>query len=145
MLSVATAAGVALPVSALAASSTVKPTVLIEQTFLKALPGLRQDLAEFITKNWFAMDQEGVKQGIFTSYWLMEDIDENKDWDLVVSVGYPQPGGYEEAETKAKFMAIRSAHKEIKINDRGLKDIGSVVKHHRLKLSGGNTSITTLR
>jgi hypothetical protein len=145
MLSASAAvAGLAIPIPA-SATKASKPTVLIEQTFLKALPGLKQDLAAFITKNWFVMDQEGVKQGIFTSYWLMEDIDENNDWDLVMAVGYPQVGGYEETDTKAKFMAIRSAHKEIKINGRGLKDIGKIVRHHRLRLSGGNTSITTIR
>jgi hypothetical protein len=117
-------------------------TVLIEETFLKANDGLRKDLADFITKNWFAMDEEGVKQGIFTSYWLMEDIDENADWDLVMAVGYPQLGGYEEPTTKAKFNAIRAAHKEVLINGNNLKALGKIVRHHRLKINGGNRRIT---
>jgi hypothetical protein len=120
-------------------------TVLIEQTYLKAKPDLRADLTAYIQKNWFAMDQEGVRQGIFTSYWLMEDSDENADWDLVMAVGYPQLQGYEEQETTKKFMAIRAAHKEELINGRNLGELGSIVKHHRLKLIGGNSLITNNR
>jgi hypothetical protein len=125
-----------------AATKSSATTVLIEETFLKANDGLRKDLADFITKNWFVMDEEGVKQGIFTSYWLMEDIDENADWDLVMAVGYPQLGGYEEPATKAKFNAIRAAHKEVLINGNNLKALGKIVRHHRLKISGGNRRIT---
>ncbi len=139
----AVGAALSATLPALAKSSSAAPTVLIEQTYLKANPGLRADLALFIEKNWFAMDEEGVRQGIFTSYWLMDDIDENADWDLVMAVGYPQLGGYEQPETNAKFNAIRAAHKEIPINGLGLKALGSIVKHHRLKLGGGNKRITT--
>ena len=139
------AVGVALLTTrpALAKNKDAAPTVLIEQTYLKANPGLGADLALFIEKNWFAMDEEGVRQGIFTSYWLMDDIDENADWDLVMAVGYPQLGGYEQPEANAKFKAIRAAHTEIPINGLGLKALGSIVKHHRLKLGGGNKRITT--
>jgi hypothetical protein len=120
-------------------------TIMIEQTFLKAKPELRADLAAYIQKNWFVMDQEGVRQGIFTSYWLMEDSDENADWDLVVAVGYPQPAGYEDLETKRKFKAISDAHKEELINGRKLNELGAIVRHHRLKLIGGNSRITNNR
>ncbi len=138
-------AGSALALSkpVIAVPGSPATTVLIEETFLKANEGLRQDLTSFITKNWFVMDEEGVKQGIFTSYWLMEDIDENAEWDLVMAVGYPQAGGYEEPATKTKFNAIRAAHNEILINGKRLKELGRIVRHHRLKLSGGNSRITT--
>jgi hypothetical protein len=138
-------AAVALTTTApttVAAANLSATTVLIEETFLKANEGLRKDLADFITKNWFVMDEEGVKQGIFTSYWLMEDIDENADWDLVVAVGYPQLGGYEDPATKAKFNAISAMHKEVLINGNNLKALGKIVRHHRLKISGGNHRIT---
>jgi hypothetical protein len=133
------------PGAATAAKAKSSPTVLIEQTFLKAKPGLRRDLAAYIEKNWFVMDQKGVDQGIFTSFWLMEDIDENADWDFAVCVGYPQLEGYEEPETKKKFSAISTAHKENLIGGRKLADLGSIVKHHRLKLIGGNSRISSNR
>jgi hypothetical protein len=137
-------AGSFLAPAALAKKAATK-TVMIEQTFLKAKPDLRTDLAAYIEKNWFVMDQEGVRQGIFTSYWLMEDSDENADWDLVVAVGYPQPSGYEDPETKRKFKAISDAHKEELIKGRKLSELGTIIRHHRLKLIGGNSHITNTK
>jgi hypothetical protein len=139
------AAGAALAAPALARDKSAKATVLIEQTFLKANPDLKTDLRAFIEANWFAMDALGVQQGIFTSYWLMKDIDPNNDWDFVMAVGYPQDGGFEQADTNAKFKAIRAAHKEVRINDRGLKELGSIVRHHRLKIVGGTLALPKKR
>ena len=120
--------------TASATSTKEQKTVLVEQTYLKAKPGRRVDLIRFIELNWYAMDRKGVEAGIFTSYRLMEEIDENKDWDLVMAVGYPNLMGYEEPATKARFKSIRSAHQEILVDGRSLKDLGDIVRHHRLSL-----------
>jgi hypothetical protein len=112
-------------------------TVLYELTFLKAKPERREGMLRYIEANWFVMDKAGVKQGIFTSYQLLEDIDENKDWDAVMVVGYPQAQGYEEPATMAAFKAIRAAHKERLINGLALKDLGEIVRHHRLRVRTG--------
>ncbi len=117
-------------------ASSVVPTVLVEQTYLKAKPGKRADLIRFIKANWFAMDQLGVERGLFTYYRLYEDIDNNADWDLVMAVGYPQAEGYEQPATKAGFTAIRKAHVEILVDGQGLKQLGDIVRHHRLKTAG---------
>jgi hypothetical protein len=130
----------AMPVRALAEKGTAN-TVLIEQTYLKANDGMKDDLRAFIEQNWFVMDQTGVDQGIFTSFWLMEDVDENAAWDFVMAVGYPQLEGYENAETKPKFDAIRKAHVPVSVNGKLLKDLGKIVQHHRLKVGGGNRRI----
>jgi hypothetical protein len=122
-------------------SKAAATTVLIEQTYLKASEGLKDDLRTFIEQNWFVMDQKGVDQGIFTSFWLMEDIDENATWDFVMAVGYPQLEGYENADTKPKFDAIRKAHVPVPVDGRLLKDLGKIVHHHRLKVGGGNRRI----
>jgi hypothetical protein len=116
-------------------------TVLIEQTYLKAYDGLKDDLRTFIERNWFVMDQKGVEQGIFTSFWLMEDVDENASWDFVMAVGYPQLEGYENSDAKLKFDAIRKAHVPVPVNGKLLKDLGKIVHHHRLKVGGGNRRI----
>jgi hypothetical protein len=125
--------------------ATAATTVLIEQTYLKANEGLKDDLRTFIEQNWFVMDQKGVEQGIFTSFWLMEDVDENAAWDFVMAVGYPQLEGYENADTKPKFDAIRTAHVPVPVNGKTLKDLGKIVQHHRLKLGGGNRQIGVQR
>jgi len=137
-------AAVVLPAEA-AVGKASAATVLIEQTYLKANAGLRADLANYIEKNWFAMDQIGLDQGIFTSFWLMDAIDSDDQWDFVMAVGYPQLGGYEAPATKAAFDAIRKAHRDVPVNGRSLKDLGKIVQHYRLRVGGGNRLIGKAR
>lgn len=137
------AGGMILPGAALAAvpspaptpAPIPTPTLLIEQTYLKSMPGERESLRRFIIANWFAMDQRGVEQGIFTFYQLLETVDTNPDWDFVVAVGYPQGEGYEDPATQAAFKAIRAAHRETAIDGKTLKALGTIVQHHRLRLA----------
>lgn len=109
-------------------------TVLYEQTYLKAKPGRRADLVRYVTTNWFAMDRKGVEQGIFTDFWLLEEADANPAWDLVMVVGYPQLAGYDDPATTAAFTAIRAAHVEVRIDGRGLDDLGTIAEHRRLRI-----------
>ena len=120
-----------------AATKVAAATVLVEQTFLKAEPGCRADLARYIEANWFALDRQGVARGIFTSYALYEDIDANAEWDLMVAVGYPQAEGYEDPATQAIFKALKAAHVDVPINGRSLAALGRIVAHHRLRLMVG--------
>jgi hypothetical protein len=108
-------------------------TMMFEHTFLKAKPGRRDALARYIELNWFVMDQRGLEAGIFTSYELLAAIDENKDWDLVMVVGYPQGEGFSDPKTRDSFLAIRRAHVEVRVEEMGLKDLGDIVQHHRLR------------
>jgi hypothetical protein len=109
-------------------------TKLYEHTFLKAKPGLRAELGRFIATNWFAMDQKGLEQGIFTSYWLLEEKEDNEAWDYVMVVGYPTELGYGEPRATELFQAIRKAHVGVKIDGKGLRELGDIVGNHRLKL-----------
>jgi hypothetical protein len=130
--------GALLPVTAAATPvGAAAPTVMVEQTFLKARPGTLADLQRYIVANWFAMDSAGVEKGIFTSYQLFKAIDANSDWDLVMVVGYPQLDGYNDPATQAAFKAIRTAHRELAIDGKTLKDLGEIVQHHRLQLIPG--------
>ncbi|KPF65907.1 hypothetical protein IP88_13170 [alpha proteobacterium AAP81b] len=123
--------------AAASTASGATPTVLIEQTFLKAEPGRRADLARYIEANWFVLDRQGVARGIFTSFALYEDIDANADWDLMVAVGYPQPQGYDDPATQAVFKALKAAHVDVPIDGRSLAALGRIVRHHRLRLMVG--------
>lgn len=130
--------GALLPVTATATPvGATAPTVMVEQTFLKARPGTLADLQRYIVANWFAMDSAGVEKGIFTSFQLFQAIDANMDWDLVMVVGYPQMEGYNDPATQAAFNAIRAAHRELVIDGKTLKDLGEIVQHHRLLLIPG--------
>lgn len=131
------AAAAVAPVAATAVGAATPATVLVEQTYLKSAPGKRAELVEYITANWFAMDTKGRDAGLFTDFALYEDIDANADWDVVMAVGYPQGEGYEASATKAAFDAIRKAHVEVLVDGLGLKDLGTIVRHHRLRRTGG--------
>lgn len=107
---------------------------VFEHTFLKANQGLRDQLGRFIIENWFRMDQKGVEQGIFTSYQLLEETEENAMWDYVMVVGYPTDLGYSDPVTTERFTEIRKAHVEVKVEGRGLAELGKIVGNHRLKV-----------
>jgi hypothetical protein len=109
-------------------------TKLFEHTFLKAKPRLRAALGQYIKANWLVMDQKGLEQGIFTSYWLLEEIDRNRAWDYVMVVGYPTELGYGEPRAVEVFQAISKAHVEVKIEGKGLRQLGDIVGNHRLKV-----------
>lgn len=110
-------------------------TLHVTHTYLRAKPGLRADLVAYIRANWFAMDRIGIEQGLFTSYALLERGESSEaDWDVIVAVGYPSAAGHDAPGVADAFRAIRSAHKEIKINGRGLAELGEIVQHHPLTL-----------
>jgi hypothetical protein len=116
------------------AKSPSPSTQMLEQTYLKAKPERKEALARYIELNWFVMDKLGMQAGIFTSFDLLAAIDDNKDWDLVMVVGYPQDQGFSDPKARDTFMAIRQAHVEVKVDGLGLKELGDIVQHHRLKL-----------
>ncbi len=111
------------------------PTRHITQTYLRAAPGKRAALIAYIERNWFAMDRIGIRQGLFTSYALMERADsEPADWDVIVTVGYPTAQGHDAPGVADAFKKIRAAHREIKIEGQGLAQLGTIVRHHPLIL-----------
>lgn len=129
------AALLAGPTSALAGSA--RPSaVVVEQTYLKAEPGLVDSLTRYLVANWFVMDQRGVETGIFTNYALHQAMDAEPDWDLMMAVGYPQAAGYADPATQAAFTAIRAAHREVLIDGRNLRALGRVVRQHRFRVVG---------
>jgi hypothetical protein len=126
-----------LPSAASAAVGMAPGTKVFEHTFLKAAPGLRPQLGQYIVANWFAMDQKGLDQGIFTSFWLLEETEANAAWDYVMVVGYPTELGYDDPRTTQVFEAIRKAHVEVKIDGNSLRELGRFVGNHRLKVTTG--------
>lgn len=119
------------------ASSSAPQTLHVTQTYLRAEPGRRADLIKYIQRNWFVMDQIGLEQGLFTSFGLLERQEAAvADWDVIVTVGYPTVDGHEAPGVADAFRAIRSAHKEVKIDGRGFKELGVIVRHYGLRVVG---------
>ena len=133
-LGFASLGALSMPTTATASAGVASNTKVYEHTFLKAKPGLRADLGKYVRANWFPMDQLGLEQGIFTSYWLLEETDDNAMWNYVMVVGYPTTLGYGDPETTKKFNAIRKAHTDVKIDGRSMRELGDFVGNHRLKI-----------
>lgn len=102
----------------------------VEWTFLKAKPGKRESLRQFILTNWFAMDERAVREGLMRSYRLLDSGNEEGPWDLAVEVEYLDARGYE--GIKQRFDAIRAEHVVRPVDGQVLTDLGSVVGSRRL-------------
>jgi hypothetical protein len=123
-----------MPTNATASAGVASNTAVYEHTFLKAKRGLRADLGKYARANWFPMDQLALEQGIFTSYWLLEEAGDNAMWDYVMVVGYATTPCYHDPETTKKFIAIRKAHTDVKIDGRSMGELGDFAGNHRLKI-----------
>jgi hypothetical protein len=138
------ALAVAFAAAPLAAEAPPAPAPAIDRTTasvawtrLKARPGERANLANFIIANWFAMDRKAAEQGLITSYRLVSSIDPGGSWDLLVEVGYPTLAGFDHPATREAFEAIRAAHTTIPIKGKTLSELGTIVGTERLVVLTG--------
>jgi hypothetical protein len=106
------------------------PTRAVELTFLKSLPGQRENLRRFLVANWFAMDAIAVKQGLMTGYAVMQTETDDGLWDTLVAVTYTDARGY--AGIAEAFERIRSAHKTQLIEGKPLAELGRIVDSKKL-------------
>ena len=95
-------------------------------TYLKAAPGDRERLVDYIEANWFVMDAKAVDEGLFRGYRMLVNDAADGEWDLVVEVTYNDACGY--ACVAERFEAIRAAHVEHRIDGRGLRELGRVLR-----------------
>jgi hypothetical protein len=94
-------------------------------TYLKAKPGERDNLKQFLIKNWFAMDSIAVQQGLFNAYQLFENqAQDSTQWDFTVVVTYPTPKGFEAIADR--WPEVTKLHKKVLINGKDFKDLGRV-------------------
>ncbi|MEM9386053.1 MAG: hypothetical protein AAGA68_13390 [Pseudomonadota bacterium] len=103
-------------------------------TYLKAAPGKRAALRQFVEQNWFAMDHVAVSQGLFKAYRLGENAaaDGQEDtWDLVVAVEYFADQGY--PDIAKAFEGIRATHNTRLVDGLGFRELGTVVRSERLR------------
>lgn len=121
-----------LAVPALAAGA--RPTAVVEQTLLKALPGKADALGKFLAANWLVMDQQALDQGLFTGFWLARSPAGFEEWDYAMSVGYPTSLGFDDPAISAGFEAIRAAHVVALIDGEGLRQLGRIVSSQRLEM-----------
>mgnify|MGYP001810059496 CR=1 FL=1 len=106
--------------------ASVQAAPAVTWTYLKASPGNREPLAAYIEANWFVMDAKAVEAGLFRDYRMLVNDQTDGDWDLVVEVTYNDACGY--ACVAERFEAIRAAHVEHRIDGRGLRELGRVLR-----------------
>lgn len=95
-------------------------------TYLKSIDREKDNLKDFLKRNWFVMDSIAKQQNLIEHYALWENPTSNQDWDLIVHVVYKDEKGYEGIANA--FEKIRSTHKKILINNKDLKQLGNIVK-----------------
>jgi hypothetical protein len=117
-----------------ALAAAARPTVVVEQTLLKALPGKADALGRFLAANWLVMDQQALDQGLFTGFWLARSAPGFEAWDYAMQVGYPTAQGYDDPATAKGFEAIRKVHKTVLIEGEGLAQLGRIVGSQRLDM-----------
>jgi hypothetical protein len=100
-------------------------TRAVELTFLKALPGQRENLKRFIVLNWFAMDRIAREQGLLHAYTIMDTGSDAGTWNIMVSTTYRDGRGY--AGVEQAFARIRESHRTVLVDGKALEALGSVV------------------
>ena len=95
-------------------------------TYLKAQPGRLAQLERYVRANWFAMDAEAVRQGLFVNYEWLDTASDDGAWNAIVRVTYGDDKGFEGIEQR--WAPIRAAHKEVRPDDLGMKDLGQVLE-----------------
>jgi hypothetical protein len=103
---------------------------VVSWTYLKAKPGERARLKEFLVKNWLAMDAEAIRQGLMVDATVLDRGRDDGDWNLVVEVTYPDAAGY--PAVAERFQAIRAKHTTVPIDGKVLKDLGEIVRSEEL-------------
>jgi len=101
-------------------------------TYIKAKEGQRENLKEFLEKNWFALDSIAVQQGLFNDYRLIRNNDTALDtkWDYIVAVEYFTRGTY--ADIEAGWLKIKQNHKTTPVAGKTFLDLGSIVDSQEL-------------
>ncbi|MFN7490395.1 MAG: hypothetical protein ACK5QK_11755 [Chryseotalea sp.] len=95
-------------------------------TYLKSAEGEKNNLKEFLIRNWLAMDSIAKNQQLIEDYALWQNKTENSEWDFIVFVQYKNEQGYE--GIAAAFEKIRSEHKKVLIQNKDLKQLGRISK-----------------
>jgi hypothetical protein len=120
--------GIQMHTPALATTSPVaNERVAVELTFLKSLPGQRENLKQSIVQNWFAMDKIAKAQGLMSAFTVMDTGSDEGPWNVLVSVTYMNERGYE--GIAEAFEKIRRAHIPV---GKSSRELGTIVDSKKM-------------
>ncbi len=120
--------GIQMHTPALATTSpATNERVAVELTFLKSLPGQRENLKQSIVHNWFAMDKIAKAQGLMSAFTVMDTGSDKGTWNVLVSVTYMNERGYE--GIAEAFEKIRRAHIPV---GKPSRELGTIVDSKKM-------------
>ena len=103
-------------------------------TYIQAKAGMREQMKRFLVANWFALDEIAVKQGLMTSYRLLDTgqdaAGDAEAWNIIVISSYRDEKGYEGIKTE--FEALRKTHQKVLIDGLDFRELGRIVKSQPL-------------
>jgi len=101
-------------------------------TYIKSKNNQKENLKQFLEKNWFVMDSIAVEKGLFNDYQLLENViaTDSASWDFIVAVEYFTSGTY--ADIQEEWAEIRKNNKKVMIEGLDFPQLGQIVNSENL-------------
>lgn len=101
-------------------------------TYLKAPAGKAGLMREYVSQNWFKLDEQAVNRGLFRDYKIIDNLRPESDraWDFIVAVEYYGNESY--SDIKDAFEEIRAGHVEVEVSGFGGRSEIQIVRGERL-------------
>lgn len=95
-------------------------------TYLKAKPGHVAHLAEFIERNWFAMDSAARRAGAIVDYQLVRGAPADSAWDLLEITVFADSTQHARSDSLYRTV-FRPAHRVVPVDGKMLPELGTIV------------------
>jgi hypothetical protein len=103
------------------------PGAVWQFTYLKALPGQRDRLAQFIERNWFVMDARAKARGYLVDNQLFAAAPGDTTYDLLEITMYADSASHARVDSVFRTV-IRPGHVPQLVDGLSFRDLGEVVR-----------------
>ena len=101
-------------------------------TYLKALPGQRDRLEQFLERNWFVMDARAKRSGYLVDNHLLRGSAADTTWDLLEISVYAD--SLQHARVDSIFrVVIRPQHTMVKVDGFEFRELGRFVREETMR------------
>ena len=108
------------------------PGAVWQLTYLKALPGQRDQLEQFVEQNWFVMDARAERAGYLVDNHLLRRSPADTTWDLLDISMYAD--SVQHAQIDSIFRTIiRPQHVVVRIDGREFRELRRFVREETLR------------
>ena len=114
------------------AAAGASPGAVWQLTYLKALPGHRARLEQFLEQNWFVMDARAKRAGYLVDNHLLRGSGADTTWDLVEISMYAD--SLQHARIDSIFRTIiRPQHTTVLVDGMEFRELGRFVREETLR------------